>query len=1003
MVESQRNPKFSVPKDASRASEPRGWTPEEVSRYIQYQLSELSGTNAHHEFEQLCINLARKRIYPNILPSTGPVSAGGDQGSDFETYRVGSRQDSPFFARASEGKVVFACSIEQNYKKKIKEDLVSISSAQPSVTKVIFLSSRNIAKGIRYKLQEYAKSTNNTELEIFDSLAISGLLADPEIFWIATRFLSIPSEVFIATRAPKSDWYQAALDFEPEEGMLTADDFLTIKAAARYAMTHHARHSDLPVFVKKLRIFRNSTFPGISRRSFYEEFVVSLRGLEFVKDCSSALNQYFIAAATLYETSEIEDAAVLINYVIGAHQRGLLDVPLKEILEWREQLLLRLETLLKEDISPGRRSSLLDVKGLVLLMEFVKKAATGKDVNIKALFLESGAAAVGTWRRMLKHVRQSPMFPLETFAQRLAVLAPEYAEVDGFLRLSGEADRLLAARAGKQKLGEQAFKRAKAYYKANRLLDAIDQLHLAHTESFTRETVLQTVHMPLFLAKLYSEANLYAAAKYYALASSFAALRIREDELLQYAYRGLAEAAASDHANGASLNVFLAMRVTILVAHQFSTAGAEEVKEFEWARLNFYAFVLAYGSSLISSSLSGYLLDHLLPSVGLRDLYDEALPVTEEFFKSISSYSDLAALATRDGVAPPFADVPASRALAWEQLGVKWKVEWRSDYDTTATVEGFVAMLQIVLADLRRVELSLLRTEVVINIALHSGELQIEDVRSNARVERNVKLPAKQMTPELVLGVALTILKMVSAYPHEEFKNIIDERMRRGLMQKINPHASYEALFKEFYLEADYDELHKQSMGSLNAVPDFIIPTPAALEGLSGIHKDYDPTKSRKAIENRYRNALKGLKLSLARLLKHSAFRSTVNELRSEGWKDWHILLALFGVRLNFVLDQILGKSANVEDRLKLTKELMDREELASDPQPPVELFTSDKLRLSLRMSKLSTLRTLGFHCWQETPNLDAIDQFLSRFNYWTDDVPHPDPFEFDKESPLAV
>jgi hypothetical protein len=177
-----------------------------------------------------------------------------------------------------------------------------------------------------------------------------------------------------------------------------------------------------------------------------------------------------------------------------------------------------------------------------------------------------------------------------------------------------------------------------------------------------------------------------------------------------------------------------------------------------------------------------------------------------------------------------------------------------------------------------------------------------------------------------------------------------------------------------------------------------MIETHEGLRGFLGTHGDYDPAKSRKAIENRYRNALRGLKVSLSRLLKYPPFRSIVNELRAEGWKDWHILLALFGVRLNFVVDQALEKTAGPEDRVKRTKELMDREEVASDPEPPVELFTSDKLRIALRMSKLSTLKTLGFHCWQQTPALDAIDQFLNRFNYWTDDVPHPDPFEFTQE-----
>ena len=59
----------------------------QVIHQIKFALSELGSQNAHHEFEHLCRQWAKKRICANILPSTGPVSAGGDQGSDFETFR----------------------------------------------------------------------------------------------------------------------------------------------------------------------------------------------------------------------------------------------------------------------------------------------------------------------------------------------------------------------------------------------------------------------------------------------------------------------------------------------------------------------------------------------------------------------------------------------------------------------------------------------------------------------------------------------------------------------------------------------------------------------------------------------------------------------------------------------------------------------------------------------------------------------------------------------------
>jgi hypothetical protein len=994
MEKPERKRGLSAPEEPATKSELGGWTPGEVADYIKFQLSELGGTNGHHDFEQLCFQLTKKRIYPNIIPSTGPVSAGGDQGSDFETFEVGSGGISPYFGAASGGKVVFACSLEKNYKLKIKADVVLIAKAQPLAKSVKFFSNGAVPVGIRHKLQEYAKTSHGIDLEVFDSLAVSTLLADPEVFWIATRFLSIPSEIFLAAPAAKSGgWYDEAKKLKVDPDLPRAADFFTIKRAVRYATTHQSRQSDLPSLIEKLRIFQAKQLPEIARRAFYEEFVAALRGLEFVRDCAAGLQGYFAEVPTLTDTAAMEDAAVLIHYAVGARKRGLLEIPMGQILGWRTALMGRIEILLAEDISPGRRSSLLDVKAFLTLLGWVEEVVKNEHADVRALASQSAARAFAIWRKMLKHVRESPMFPLEAFARRLAALAVEYGEEGEYEKLSQETDRLLASRAGNQKIGEQAFERAKAYCKAGRVLEAIDQLHIAHISTFTRETVKSTVYIPLFLAKLYAEAKLFTAAKHYALASSFAALKIGEDDLRPHIYRGLAEAAASDHANGASLGFFLTLKATVFVASQFSTSGSEKIQDFEWGRLYFYASILTYAASLVSKELADGLANDLLPAVGLGPMYDEALPDVKEFFASYTKYSDLATKATAEGAAPPFGDVPEVRKLLWRQLGIRWNVEWESDYHTTVMAESFIALLQILLTDLRKAELSLFPTQVDLTLKLHSAKLHIEEEPSNERVIRKVFLPKEGITPGLVFGIATTILMVVSAYPQDRFLSIIQHRVELGLPNKTNPHAPYDVLFREFYLEDDYEALHKLAAGNGLEVPTFMIETNSGLNGPSGIHSEYEPGKSRQEIENRYRRSSGLLKHTLPRLMKEGNFHLTVSALRSEGWKDWHILLATGGVRLNFVIDQILPKTANADEHMRVFQGLLKRDELESDPAPPPEIFTLDKLRFSLRLSQLSTLKGMGFDCWQQTPVTDAVDAFLRRFNYWIDDVPHADPF----------
>ena len=61
-------------------------SPTQLATQIRFHLETLGETNAHHPFEQLCLGLTRRRIVSNVIPATGPVSAGGDGGRDAESF-----------------------------------------------------------------------------------------------------------------------------------------------------------------------------------------------------------------------------------------------------------------------------------------------------------------------------------------------------------------------------------------------------------------------------------------------------------------------------------------------------------------------------------------------------------------------------------------------------------------------------------------------------------------------------------------------------------------------------------------------------------------------------------------------------------------------------------------------------------------------------------------------------------------------------------------------------
>lgn len=87
--------------------------------------------------------------------------------------------------------MVFACSLEKNIQQKIREDLDAAAKLPVKVQRLFFFSDADVAVGRRHKLQEFAQATHGIALEIFDGRAISELLVDPEVFWIAQQYLSI--------------------------------------------------------------------------------------------------------------------------------------------------------------------------------------------------------------------------------------------------------------------------------------------------------------------------------------------------------------------------------------------------------------------------------------------------------------------------------------------------------------------------------------------------------------------------------------------------------------------------------------------------------------------------------------------------------------------------------------------------------------------------------------------------------------------------------------------
>ena len=179
---------------------------EPVKGQIRFFLAELSTRNEHHTFERLCEEVAKARICSNVVPATGPVSAGGDQGRDFETFRsyleASDIRESAFLGMVSEGTLVFACSTEREPAKgKIRSDVDKIMASGETPERIYFFCTDNVPVGRRHTVQKDVWRDHSVRLEVLDGQALAEHLASPDLYWAAEKYLNLPSGLYPAPSA----------------------------------------------------------------------------------------------------------------------------------------------------------------------------------------------------------------------------------------------------------------------------------------------------------------------------------------------------------------------------------------------------------------------------------------------------------------------------------------------------------------------------------------------------------------------------------------------------------------------------------------------------------------------------------------------------------------------------------------------------------------------------------------------------------------------------------
>lgn len=969
----------------------------EIRSYIHFQLSQLGVRNGAHLFEQLCFELARQRHVSNLLPATGPVQSGGDQGRDFESYRTyltqSSLGDSTFLSLATDEVVVGACTLERgDTAGKIRRDLKSIFAGGERPSRVLYFCEQDVPVASRHKLQAHCRGVYDAVLDIHDGQAIADQLSDPDTFWIASQFLDIPAELY---PPEESDDAYAALRsrwlVEKAQASNHAD-FLEIKEGLRTATREEPLRPDLQGWLAVMRAYLEaSVSERFRQKARYEIAVAELRGRGNLDPAQPLVESYFAsidAAGSL--PVDLLDAAVLAVFCWGAVQHGHTRVEAQTVLGWALTVSDRVDLALTVVERRGDRCTLLEARAV---LAGIPSGDASRD-QILDLVLEA-------WLAVMAAAKDTAFFPVWHIADFVERMAPALSGKPAYRTLRDQIDDLTRIRSGGHAVAEQSQRRGIAHLEAGRRLLAIDELQRAKVGWFSGEAMSNSLRVMTLLSNCYADLGLALAARYYAAGATYLGLHSDDDDV-----RALTPGAAFQlvrmQAAGGELISSLAMTQQALGLH-----FALETNPTDFDAHPLLQAVLAEGGIGLA------IVRRLAPElVTMTEGLVETWPLAREDRDAVLSLEsghdsawmtmDEAALMDRLEVElgrSPLEDVGPARTHVWSALGVEWTLTCANDRETVAAAFGLGSVLQVIQVELAHVELLVVPGKVVLDVEL--GPVVSPRVTTPLDGVANWRVVMPETPPEddplgkdefhEAFSIAATVLGQVTALDARSFKEILTQAMERDL--GLRAYSVRPARELMAFAARQVDCFEALAARPASVLPRRIRPRePEELAWPTTTAPGYSPERAREALINRYRRPWETARTSLERALADERVKGLVLGLRDDGLLDWQILGIFWSIICQAQVEA--GGRLSME---QLSRAFMDRSRRAErreDAVVDLSIIDAERIEGQRITANAAVLNTWGLR--PNRPDLDpeGLRRFLDvRYRQAVDDIPHDDLF----------
>ena len=401
-------------------------------------------------------------------------------------------------------------------------------------------------------------------------------------------------------------------------------------------------------------------------------------------------------------------------------------------------------------------------------------------------------------------------------------------------------------------------------------------------------------------------------------------------------------------------------------------------------------------------------IEAVLQSTGINTTVDAIPQGTDD--QTVRSEADWARIADEGGGGRPFSDVGPTRKYIWAALGMTWTVTTANERSATLAAERFSAAAQVVLAELATDTAVLLPEDVHIEVQPDphtmpsSGAVATEPLPDN-EASRWVVHPTPVDHLDLdgflheVSGALIKILLTNSLLPTDQFMDVMNRVFKRGLMHKLIMGRPYDEIADITQPDAypAMPQVHIDAIGvelpiSPRSADELKFPTNPG--------PGYDQRAALELVRKRYEKCVSIVQFTLPRIISTPVFRATVQRLREEGWRDWHILVAMANQVGNRRMKwNGINLASATRAQVEQARQLMQRPEKAHDLKVPAGHFTEKTLRFHLQNAALHTVQIFGLQVHQQTPDFKAVLAVLgARYGYWTDDVDHDNYFHWPQE-----